>query len=123
MRARTFSHHTCTIPNGASASNAINVQAEAIAVIFTPAAWTAAVLAFEISLDNGTTWVPVVDDGGTEVSIASAQMSVASRAMVNATILGKLQGLSPLVRLQSGPVGARVAQGAARVIEVITKTL
>ena len=121
-RDRTFSPHKVTIPNAGTVSGVIPVGAESIAAIVCPAAWTAAVLAFEFSADDGATWNQVFDDGGTEVSVASAQI-VASHVLVNATILTKLQGLSGKVRLASGPAGARVAQGAARDFIVYCKTL
>lgn len=120
---RSFTKTTATIPNAGSVSAAIGIGAESIAAITTPAAWTAAVLAFEFSPDDGTTWLPVLDDAGVEVSIASAQIATAGRVLVNSTILTKLHGLAGKIRLASGPVGARVAQGGDRAFIVYTKTL
>lgn len=123
-RDRTFSKHTVRIGNGASASAAIPLGVETIAAIGLPAAWDAAVLAFEISPDGGTTWLPVIDDGGTEVSVAAATIAGAlGRAIVPNTILSKLNSLAGVVRLQSGPVGGRVNQTANRDLIVWAKTL
>ena len=105
-----------TIPNGTALSGSIAMYGQRITAIFGPAAWTAAVLAFEASSDGGTNWVPVFGDDGTEVSVASASLGT-SRCISNVSILQKLNGL-PLIRLASGATGARVNQGADRVFTV-----
>lgn len=126
-RDRTFSKHQVTFAAGQTVTGTLPLGVESIMAISSAssgASWTAAVLAFEWTPDDGTTWIPVFDDGGTEISIPSAQMAIAApgRLYVNAAIIAKLAGLSGKVRLCSGPAGARVAQVAAATITLITKT-
>lgn len=109
-----------TIPNAGDASNAFQLGDYNSLIITTPAAWTAATLTFDISVD-GQTWFPLYDDAAAEVSVASATIA-ASRALVAATILNKVFGATWL-RLRSGPNGGRVAQGADRVFNVIAKRI
>lgn len=110
---------TVTIANGASQSGVIPLAGRRIRAIHTPAAWTTAALTFLAAETPSATYDPVYDDGGTEVSVAQANV-VADRAIVNATILAKLDGLG-FVKLRSGTAGAAVNQGADRVF-VLTLT-
>lgn len=121
MSRPNFTKHTATIANGASVSGAIRLDTEQLVAIVTPAAWTAAVLEFELSVDGGLTWLPVVDDAAAAVSVASATVAAGARAIVAATIINKLKGL-PLIRLASGAAGARVNQGADRAFVIISTT-
>lgn len=47
---------TCTIPAGANVADAFSTQGHAIVGIVMPAAWTAAVIGIEASVDSGKTW-------------------------------------------------------------------
>lgn len=110
-----------TIANNAALSTAVRMAGNVIAAIHIPAAWTAAALTFQASLDDGVTWMDVYDDGGTELSIAAGSIPTAStRAIVNATILEKLAGLA-MFRLRSGTSAVPVNQGAQRVITLVLK--
>jgi hypothetical protein len=109
-----------TIPNGTAVSNGFQLHDHNSIILTTPAAWTAAVLTFDVSLD-GVTWYPLYDDAAAEVSIASATIG-ASRAIAAATILNKVLGAT-WVRLRSGAAGAPVNQGAARAFGVILKSV
>lgn len=123
-RDRTFSQQKATIAAGAAGvSGAINIGAESVTGIVQSGggAWTAAVLEFETSFDGGATWFPVVDDAAAAVSIASATVAT-GKAIVAATILNKLSGLA-MIRLASGPAGARVNQVNAPQFLILTKTL
>lgn len=108
-----------TIANGTALSDAVNLGGHVISAIHMPAAWTAAALTFQASDDGGTTWRDVYDDAGTEVTIASAAV-VASRAIVNKTILEQLAGLTT-VRLRSGVTATPVNQAAQRAIVLVLK--
>jgi hypothetical protein len=105
-----------TIANGAALSGPLDLAGHVLIAIAMPAAWTAAVLTFQSSIDGGTTWSDVVDDTGTEVSVAAA----ASRTIVNG---GQLEKLAPLgrIRIRSGTTGVPVNQAADRSLAVITK--
>jgi hypothetical protein len=111
---RRISSFQFTIPNGTATSNGHNLGGMVIASISSPAAWTAADLQFEASFDGGTTWLPVYDDAGTRVVIASAAFA-AGRAYVNKAVLEQLAGLT-WIRLVSS-----VNQGADRVLYMQAK--
>lgn len=115
---REVLQHNATIAAGASVSNAIDLTGLVILSIQMPAAWTAAAITFQASYD-GASFGDVYDDGGTEVTIASANV-VASRVIVNAGILEKLAGCR-FIKLRSGTTGTPVNQGVAAVIRVTGK--
>lgn len=99
------------IANGASLSDALNLAGMTMVAIVIPAAWTAANLTFQASID-GTTYYNLFDDGGNEQTVTAA----ASEHLF----------LSPLewiginwIKIRSGTSGAAVNQGAARTIQVV----
>ena len=116
---------TVTIANGASSSSSIvntSVGARGIAVIV-PAVWTGANLGLEISLDNGTTWVPVRNEEGKVVRITNIKTAEASLYVYPAA--SWQVGVAPLIRLTSLDTGAADTdftaqnQGAARTLTVL----
>lgn len=109
---------TCTILSGASLSSVVAMNGGISVAIQIPAAWTAAAISFAGSMD-GSTYIPVYDDQGAELTIASANV-VASRIIVDNLVLGKLRTLHSF-KIRSGLVGAAVNQGADRVLFVTTK--
>lgn len=117
---RLSSHAVATIANGASASDVIDLRDYAIAAIIMPTAWTTAALTFLTCATAGGTFLPVYDDAGTEVSIASANV-VQDRAIVNKTILEQLAGLR-YIKLRSGVAATPVTQGGDRAITVVMKS-
>lgn len=109
---------TCTILNGASLSNALFFNGKVTVALQMPAVWTAAAISFAGSND-GSTYVPVYDDQGTELSIAVGN-ALAARIIVDNAVLGKLRGLHSF-KIRSGLVAAAVNQGADRVLLVTAK--
>lgn len=104
-----------TIANGQTVSNAQNIEGAVLMAIATPAAWTAADLQFQGSVD-GTTFLPIYDDAGQRVKILSASIATSeARLYVNKALLEQLAACSWL-KLESS-----VAQGAERILTVITK--
>lgn len=101
------------IANGASLSGVVPILGRAIVGILLPATWTAAAITFSASPDD-ITYGDLYDDGGTEVTIASASV-VAGRFITNATILEKLAS-ARYVKIRSGTTGTPVNQGAARTL-------
>ncbi len=106
-----------TIANGASLSGAAALAGKAVVGILGPAAWTAAAMSFDVSVD-GTTFVPYCSQTA-EVSIASA---------VIATAAPRFFGLSPAewigfhsVKVRSGLKGSEVNQGAARTLTLVVR--
>lgn len=117
-----YDRSTLTIANGAAVSQGYSIPpgVNSVALVL-PAAWTAADLSFETSIDGGTTWAAVWDDASAEVKVASATMTArVGDALVDAGILRKLAAL-PMIRLRSGVEGANVNQGAERVFTVFAK--
>lgn len=114
---------TATIALGQSVSTPIPLSDMGLVALVLPAAWTAAALTFETSVDGGATWTQVFDDANAEVTIAGATMTarVTDCIVPTAAILAKLEGLHT-VRLVSGVAGAQVAQVAERVFTVILKS-
>lgn len=110
---RQITAATATIANGASLSDAVALRRGRVAALQLPAAWTAAAITFQASLDGGVTYGNVYDDA-TERTIASGSV-VADRVL----------SLDPAdwagfthIKLRSGTAASPVAQGAARAIVV-----
>jgi hypothetical protein len=120
--ARARVKKTASIANGGSLSGAITLEGFVLMAIQMPAAWTAADITFDGSVDGGLTFAPVFDDGGSEVKIlAASAASLAGKICVNATLLEKLAALSA-IKIRSGVTGATVNQvGAQRDFVFILK--
>lgn len=102
---------TFTIPASDAVSDSQSVGSVLPVGVYMPAAWDAAVLCFDVSLD-GENWLPLFDQTGTEVSVAVA----ASKAFVinPADYAG-----FPYMRVRSGLTGATVDQTAERAVTVL----
>ena len=99
---------TATIANGASLSGAIKFGNRRLARIDMPAAWTAADLTFQGSVD-GTTFSDLYDADGNEYTIQAD----ASRCIIVA--LNDFIGL-PYIKIRSGTSAAAVNQSGTRTI-------
>ncbi len=100
-----------TIANAASVSDAINIGNRIPAGLFMPAAWTAASVTLQSSLD-GTTWADVYDTVGSEMAItgtAGGYMAIPG---------AELLGIGTHLRLRSGTTGTPVNQGAERLLSL-----
>ena len=104
-----------TIANGASLSDAVNLQNLVLCHLVMPAAWTAAVLTFQVSWD-GTEWNTLYASDGTEYTVQAA----ASRRIIlpPADFVGVRY-----IKVRSGTQAAPVNQGAARTIGLISKDI
>jgi hypothetical protein len=109
---------TATIPNGASVTGTIDCNSRAILGFVAPAAWTAAALNAEVSVD-GVTWSTAAYDS------AGAAVGSWSSITAGAGYAFDLNGMIPwrYIRLRSGTSGVPVAQGADRVFSVIQRPL
>lgn len=98
-----------TIANGASLSGVADLTGFMLAGIQMPAAWTAASLTFQVSID-GTTYTDMYATDGTEVTVTGA---AASRflAFVPSDFAG-----ARYLKVRSGTTGSPVNQGAARTL-------
>lgn len=112
---------TATIADGAALSGAVDLRGTTLLGVMTPAAWTAAAITFDVSID-GTTYAPLYDSTGAEVTIPSASI---------ATAAGRAFALDPVwgvawnyLKVRSGTAAAPVNQsGAARVLTLVTRPL
>lgn len=100
------------ITNGQSLSAAVEVQGKLVGLIV-PAAWTAAGLSFQGSID-GTNFFDIYDDG-VERQIASANVAI------NRLLSLDLNDWLPVqwIKVRSGTAAVPVAQGALRNIVLI----
>jgi hypothetical protein len=62
---------TATIPAGGALSDAIDMQAYAMGTVHMPAAWDPASLGFKVSTTLAGTYLPLYDESGALVQIAS----------------------------------------------------
>ena len=102
------------IASGQSLGPAISLDSVRLAAIQMPAAWTAANLTFQGSVD-GTNFFDVFDGvaAGAEVTVGAA----ASRYIIlNPDVFSQFSS----VKIRSGTSGAAVAQGAARTLQLVT---
>lgn len=112
---------TITFPSGTALSNEINFQNPdlfgfAPLVFITPAAWTAARITVQLSLD-GVTW--------SDVHLMTGELATTGTVLANqAHILDgyPLRGIS-FVRFRSGIAASPVNQAAERIVTVICGTV
>lgn len=107
---RTVTAVAATIANAGSLSGAADVSAGRIVGLQLPAAWTAAPITFQGSIDGGATYSDVYDDG-VERTIAAGSV-VASRVL---PLDGDDWRAFTHVKIRSGTAASPVAQGAQRV--------
>lgn len=101
------------IPINTALSGAVNLGGATLVGIVMPAAWTAANLTFQGSVD-GVTYNEITDSAGTAVSVTAA---AARYIPINPATLPGLQ----YVIVRSGTSGAAVNQTAARTITLVTR--
>jgi hypothetical protein len=111
------------IANGASQSGEIDCSGLDILGIILPSGWTAAAVTFlaavrEDQAGNADTFVPIYDDAGTELTIASAN-AVAGRFIALRPDIAPLTRGPWRIKLRSGVAATPVNQGAARTIIVV----
>ena len=105
-----ISRLTATIANGASLSDALTLNGSKVAVIEMPAAWTAAPLTFQASMD-GSNYFNVYDDSGDEVYVI---VDINRRVYITIDALSQQK----YIKLRSGTAVTAVNQGAQRLIYV-----
>ena len=109
---------TVTILSGASVSDVMQVMDSAILGFIMRAAWTAAALNIEVSMD-GTNFATVIYDGsGLAVSSWASPVAAAAYAVDALSMLPWRY-----VRFRSGTSGTPVNQGADRLITVVMRPL
>lgn len=98
-----------TIASGASLSDILNVWPCQVSAIVMPAAWTAASLSFQGSMD-GVNFTDLVNDSGVEYELP---ILVSQSMQLNVPLT------FPYIKVRSGLSAAAVNQGAARSISLI----
>lgn len=107
-----LNHYDATIAINASASTALFTAGAAVVGILMSAAWTAAKLGVEVSLD-GARWVTAKN---VTLEQASAEADIFIPIPIGDAIF------TPFIRLKSvDAAGAAVNQAAERVLTVVTK--
>lgn len=103
-----------SIASGASQSNVIDLEGLSMLAIEMPSQWTTAALTFLAAPDSTGTFLPIYDDGGTEVTVAAP---AAARMISLDTIALKLAPYR-YVKLRSGTAAASTNQAAARTLKI-----
>lgn len=102
---------SATIANGGSLSDAVTIAAGKVVRGFvTPAAWTAAALSFDVSID-GATFKTLRYPDGTELSLAALTLDA---YVPFPTLIGAAK-----IRFRSGLSGSTTNQGAERTFTVV----
>ena len=107
---------TFKILSGQSLSEAIPMNSmgngSRLAIVGMPAAWDAANLTFQVSLDNQVSWLNLYDSSGSEYSVTAA----ASRAIM--IPLADFIGVTDM-KIRSGTAAAAVNQTANRTLTIV----
>jgi len=104
-----------TIANGAALSNAAKLNGATLLGIEMSAAWTAATLTFQHSI-NGTNFFDMYDGSGTEVALTVVAAHYVFLPPAN------WSGIVYL-KVRSGTGGTPVNQGAERILKLVCKEL
>jgi hypothetical protein len=105
-----------TIASGASLSDAAFLGGLALHGIVMPAAWTVAGLTFQVSFDQGATWVEMTTSAGSAVSLTVA----ASQFIAVDPVLWRAVAA---IKVRSGTSGAPVNQAADRVLTLVCRPI
>lgn len=102
------------IANGTSLSAGVAIGAQVPVGLWMPAAWTAAVVTFQVSPDGGTTWLEFYDSAGNEITatVAAGQLVALTEPMWQAV---------NNIKIRSGTAAAPVNQGADRTIQMVVR--
>src|SRR4051812_35588918 len=105
-----------TIVNGQSLSAGIPLGTRQLHAVAMPAAWDAAHLTFQVSVDGGATWLEMTTSAGAAVdyTVAAAQFIAIDPTLWRA---------ANMIKVRSGASGAAVNQTADRILTLITKPI
>jgi hypothetical protein len=111
LNAGAYSTLTATIANGGTVSDAVNVKGNNVTGIFMPAAWTAANITFQASVDDGTTFGVVYGADATGVLTVTTLTSPTAATYIQIPA-GTFDGCTHIKVVSSA------AQGASRAVTV-----
>src|ERR1700732_2123714 len=109
-----FSTPKVTILNGQSLSNAVQVGAAQLAAVEMPAAWDAAGMTFQASVD-GINFFNLKDDTGAEISLVVAAATHVGLGEGSTAKTEQFRG-APYLKVRSGTGASPVNQTADRII-------
>ena len=103
-----------TITNGTSLSGPVKLGDKTPCGVIMPAAWTAAALTFQVSFDNGATWLEYFDAkaGSAQIAVAAGQYVAVDPTM--------FRGVN-MMKLRSGTSASPVNQGAGAAISIVNR--
>ncbi len=104
------------IESGASLSDAVDLSGLRLFGLVLPTQWTTASITFQASYDGGASWHDMYDKDGNELTASAA----ASRNVVlDPTNFAAV----PMMKVRSGTSGTPVAQGAARSVGLVLRSI
>ena len=114
--ALTIPPFPVTIAAGQSLSPEIDLGQWTLVGIWMPAAWTAAGLSFQTSLDGGITWVEHTSSAGTATlfTVAAGQYIAVDPAL--------WRGVNAL-KLRSGTISSPVVQASNATLNLVARTV
>lgn len=114
--SKSFIHqNNAVIASGASLSGAVAIGGEfSLIGIEFPAAWDAADMTFQVSLDDGTTWKELLDDAGNAVqkTVTAGQYRELDASEFKSAIR---------IKVRSGTSSLAVNQTADRTIKLFSR--
>jgi hypothetical protein len=115
LKGRKSYSFDVSIASGAALSNVISFREFGYGIVHMPAAWTAANIGFQVSSTLDGTFLPLYDDAGALVEIASPAVDQAMRIPVEVMA-------ARFVRLWSQTGGSGTNQAAARALIIDMKS-
>lgn len=107
---------SAVIASGASISPSVNLGGLRLFGLVLPAAFTAASLTFQVSFDNGVSWMNMYDASGSEVCVtASTSRYIALDPSLYSAVC--------MIRLRSGTASAPVAQAQDTSITLVLRSI
>lgn len=107
------------IAAGQSLSPQVDIGTKSLVGIQIPANWTTAAIAFQVSIDGGATWGPLLTTGGSATPYAIASVTGGAQAYV-AVDPSTLRGAVSF-KVQSGTAASPVNQTNLVTINLITR--
>ena len=112
----TLGSEIATIANGTSLSGSVNLGGLRLFGIVMPAAWTAASVTFQMSVDGGATWSNMFDANGNELCVTVAASRFIALDPVNFAA-------TAMIKARSGTAATPVNQGQDSVVTLVLRSV